>query len=191
MTSTYWPTGRCSSDLLQLYYRTTNKRSCAKSSPLTLPPLVSQPVCHLSPLQVSPQQQPGQLRNGSWKGSNYSFARRTWLLLASTHYYLSGILQRGARPTIHCNPFLPASLLLLSIWLSALMRARLRSMAVSGPMVSRETQDNGWIIKGSPVERKDFFLYVFAATHATYIAAPFLASPVMIPGWKWKPPLWV
>lgn len=52
----------------------------------------------------SPQQQPGQLRNGSWKGSNYSFARHTWLLLASTHYYLSGILQCGARPTIHCNP---------------------------------------------------------------------------------------
>lgn len=52
----------------------------------------------------SPQQQPGQLRNGSWKGSNYSFARHTRLLLASTHYYLSGILQWGARPTIHCNP---------------------------------------------------------------------------------------
>lgn len=50
-----------------------------------------------------PQQQPGQLRNGSWKGSNYSFARHTRLLLASTHYYLSGILQWGARPTIHWN----------------------------------------------------------------------------------------
>lgn len=58
------------------------------------------------------------------------------------------------------------------------MRARLHSVAVSGPVVSGETQDNGWIIKGSPVERKDFFFLIsFPATHATHIAAPFLASP--------------
>ena len=43
--------------------------------------------------------------------------------------------------------------------------------------MSGETQDNGWIIKGSPVERKDFFFDIFSATHATHIAAPFLASP--------------
>lgn len=69
-------------------------------------------------------------------------------------------------PTVRClanhSPqplaLLPASLLLLSIWLSALMRARLHSMEVWGSMVSRETQDNGWIIKGSPVEIEDFFL---------------------------------
>lgn len=53
------------------------------------------------------------------------------------------------------TPYTPASLTAspLCIWLSVLMRARLQSMAVRGPMVNRGTQDNGWIIKGSPVER--------------------------------------
>lgn len=35
--------------------------------------------------------------------------------------------------------------------------------------MSREILDNGWIIKGSPVERKDFFFDIFATTHTTYI----------------------
>ena len=43
-------------------------------------------------------------------------------------------------------------------------------------MVSRETQDNGWIIKGSPVERRDSF-DIFATTYATYIPSLFLHPP--------------
>ncbi len=65
------------------------------------------------------------------------------------------------------------------------MRARLHNMAVSGPMASRETQDNGRIIKGSPVARKDFF-DIFSTTHATYVPSLFLHPPafpqVKIPG---------
>lgn len=52
-------------------------------------------------------------------------------------------------------------------------------------MASSETQDNGWIIKGNPVERKDFF-DIFATAHATYIPSLWLCPPafppVMIPG---------
>lgn len=42
--------------------------------------------------------------------------------------------------------------------------------------MSREILDNGWIIKGSPVERKDFF-DIFATTHTTYIPSLFFHPP--------------
>lgn len=77
---------------------------------------------------------------------------------------------------------LPASLLLLllllllSIWLSALMMARLQRTTVWGPIVSRETEDNGWIIKRSPVERKWFFFQTFATAHTTYFYIFFTSS---------------
>lgn len=48
-------------------------------------------------------------------------------------------------------------------------------------MVSGETQDNEWIIKGSPVERKEFW-YLFATAHATYIQSLFLLASPGIPG---------
>lgn len=61
------------------------------------------------------------------------------------------------------------------------MRSRLQSVAVRGSMVSGETQDNEWIIKGSPVERKEFW-YLSATAHATYIQSLFLLVSPGIPG---------
>lgn len=91
-------------------------------------------------------------------------------------------LQWGVWPTIHCNPLHFCQPCRFSpVWLSALMRSRLQSVAVRSSMVSGETQDNEWIIKGSPVERKEFW-YLFATAHATYIQSLFLLASPGIPG---------
>lgn len=126
------------------------------------------------------------IKNCSWKASNYSFVRDTWLLPASTNYYLSGTLQWGVWPTIHRNPLhFCQPCCFFSVWLSALMRSRLQSMAVGGSMVSGETQDNEWIIKGSPVERKEFWFLCHHPHNLHSISLPLHPQaflPVMIPG---------
>ena len=52
--------------------------------------------------------------------------------------------------------------------------------------MSRETPDNEWIIKGWPVERKDFFFFhIFAVSHATvhlFSSRPPVILPAMVPG---------
>lgn len=171
-------------------YESGNKWSrCFPSSPLLTSFSLSfffsspQSSSHSSPLQVSPPLTTARpIKKWFLKGGQL-FSCKTYMAPACLHTWLSLWYPTVRCPANHSPQpltLLPASLLLLSIWLSALMRARLHNMAVSGPMVSRETQDNGWIIKGSPVERKDFF-DIFSTTHTTYAPSLFLHPPSFSP----------
>lgn len=99
------------------------------------------------------------IKKFSWKRSNYSFVSHTWFLPASTNYSLWF-------PTVRClakhsskPPHAPAGLAAsFSLRQSVLMRSRLHFMAIWGPVANREMLDNEWIIKGWPVERKDFLI---------------------------------
>lgn len=136
------------------------------------------------------------IKNCSWKGSNYSFERNTWILPPSTNYYLSGILRWGVWPTIHRNPLhFCQTCCFFSVWLFALMRSRLHWMAVWGQLVSRETQDNECIIKGSPVERKGFLISLPLPTQPTFHLSSCI--PQLFSQWwsldatcKWNTLLW-
>lgn len=132
----------------------------------------------------------------SWKGNNYSFVSHTWLLPASTNYSLWF-------PTVRClakhsskPPHAPAGLATsFSLRQSALMRSILQFMAIWGPVANREMLDNEWIIKGWPVERKDFF-DIFATTHATFhllsrVPQCFFQQWSLDAACKWETLLWV